>query len=130
MSNIATIKVNDKREAIKYAYAFMKNKKLNLKECAFINPAANNFDPKYIMPRDFFSAQYKNSVPTWEEFKSNPIHISALGFNCVACVDKQDQKRVNCTYDGSNIVFNCFGNYEEESKKAFTDIKELVLTLN
>lgn len=130
MNTIASVHIKNKTEGIKYAYAFMKTNKLNLKECSFFNPQANKFDGKHIFPQDMFSAGYSGNIPSWEEFKSNPSHISSLGFNCVGCIDERDQKRVVCALIDNNVFFNCYGNYENEAKKAFEDIKEIVLTLS
>lgn len=56
MEGIAAINVKNREDALKYAYAFMKSEKLNIKECAFLNPHPKKFDEIHIMPTDLYSA--------------------------------------------------------------------------
>jgi hypothetical protein len=129
MNVIGTKSVVNKEDGLKYAYAFLKTELLNIKECGFINPNASQFDGKHIMPTDMYSATYTDKVPTWEEFKTNETNLSALGYSCVGCVDKEDKKRVNMSSIGEQLIFNCYGNYQSEAKRAYDDILAIHSTL-
>ena len=129
MKNLATMKIKNKEDALKYAYAFMQTETLNMKECSFINPKPTQFNKDYLVPRDMYSATYSKDVPTWELFKNNPKHTSSPGFMCVACLDKKDQKRVNLSWLNGDISFNFYGNYEDEAKKAYENITSTYLTI-
>ena len=123
MRNLVTLKVQNKEDALKYAYAFMEIKQLHIKECSFVNPAPTKQDKNYIFPRDMYTASYnEKNLPSWESFKTNPIHISSPAFSCVASLDKEDKKRVFCGLLENLILFNCYGNYEDEARKVFEEI--------
>lgn len=123
MKNLVTLKAQDKKDALKYAYAFMKSKQLNIKECSFLNPNPTKQDKTYIFPRDAFSASYtEKNLPSWESFKTNRIHTSSDSFNCVGSLDLLDRKRVFCGLLENLIFFNYYGDYEDEAKKAVEEI--------
>lgn len=130
MNTIATIQTKNKSDALKYAYAFMKSEHLNLKECSFFNPTPKKFDGEHLAPRDMFSVSYNENVPTWDSFKKNQKHISSPGFSCVASIDTKDQQRVMLTLMGDSIMFNCYGNYENQAKSIFEDITLIHSSLN
>lgn len=123
MKNLVTLKVQNKEDALKYAYAFMESKQLNIKECSFLNPNPTKQDKKYLMPRDMYSASYnEKNFPSWESFKTNQLHFSSPSFSCVASLDTEDKKRVVCGSLEDVVFFNCYGNYEDEARKAFENI--------
>ncbi len=130
MKNIATVKIKAKENALKYAYAFMQTKLLNMKECSFINPNPTKINNVHVFPRDMYSASYDDKVPAWEKFKTNQTHISSPGFTCVGCLDAKDQKRMVCASLGDNVLFNIYGDYENEAKKALDDIVLIHSSLN
>jgi hypothetical protein len=126
MRSLATYKTKNKEDALKYAYAFMKSKRLNIKECSFLNPAATQHDGIHLFPTDTYSASYnERNLPLWESFKTNQIHISSPAFSCIGSLDKEDKKRVFCGLLEDVILFNCYGNYEDEAKEAIEDIVSL-----
>lgn len=126
MKNIATINIKNNEDALKYSYAFMQTETLNMKECSFVNPKPTQFSKEYLVPRDAYSATYNEDIPSWELFKTNPAHLSSPGFVCVACLDKKDQKRVILSSINGDISFNCYGNYENESKKPLKILLHLI----
>jgi hypothetical protein len=130
LKTIATVQTENKSDALKYAYAFMKSENLNLKECSFINATPGKFDGVNLMPKDMFSDSYNENVPTWDSFKNNQKHLASPGFSCVASIDKKDQKRVMLAFMGNAIMFNCYGNYEDQAKNIFEDISTIHSTLN
>lgn len=130
MKTIATIQTINKSDALKYAYAFMKSEHLHLKECSFFNPSPKKFDGIHIAPRDMYSVSYNENVPAWESFKTNQEHISSPGFSCVASIDTRDQQRVVLTVMKDIILFNCYGNYENEAKSILEDITLIHSSLN
>jgi len=81
------------------------------------------------LPRDSHSVTYNDTVPSWEIFKKNPIHLSSPGFICVASLDPKETQRVNLSALNGMILFNCYGNYEYEAKKAFENITSINETL-
>ncbi|MFY0519328.1 hypothetical protein ACOMCU_16095 [Lysinibacillus sp. UGB7] len=129
MKTLATIKTTNKEDTLKYAFAFMQTESLKIKECTFMNPNPQEFDSKYILPRDSYSVTYNDGVPSWEIFKKNPVHLSSPGFMCVASLDPKDTQRVNLSALNGVILFNCYGNYENEAKKAFKNITSIYETL-
>lgn len=110
MNILASISTEDREDALKYAYAFMKSKKLNIKECSFFNP----------LP----AITYCESVPDWEQFASKPAHLTAIGFSCVASLDTKDKMRVNLSLLNNVIIYTCYGNYENKAKAALTELIE------
>lgn len=125
MITLATIKSTSKEDSLKYAFAFMQTESLKIKECTFMNPNPQVFDSKYILPRDSHSVTYNDKVSSWEIFKKNPVHLSSPGFICVASLDPKDTRRVNLSAINGVILFNCYGNYEDEAKKAFENITSI-----
>lgn len=120
----------DKETSLKYAYAFLKCDSLKMKECAFVNPKPTQIDPEYILPRDTYTAKFTDeTLPSWEEFKTNKQVLESPGFMCVACVDDEDRKRVNLVALGGDISYQCFGNHKKEANKAMDEIKRIVETL-
>lgn len=116
MKSLAAVKVRDSSEALRYVYAFMTNNQLSLKECSFTNPNPSKYDSEYVFPRDMYTASYsEKDLPTWESFKTNPVHLSSPMFNCLGNIDRQDRKRVLCMYMEGTVLFNCYGNYEKEA---------------
>ncbi|MEX3625425.1 hypothetical protein [Viridibacillus arvi] len=122
MNIIASLKTKNIEDSLKYAYAFMQSKKLNKKECSFPNPKPTQFSKEHLFASDMYAATYEDKVPSWDEFKSNPIHLSAFACSCIACVDTQDKKRVGLMLLKDDLVFTCYGNYENEAKEAYQDI--------
>lgn len=129
MKTLETIKTTNKEDALKYAFAFMQTESLKIKECTFMNPNPQEFDSKYILPRDSHSVTYNDEVPSWEIFKKNPVHLLSPGFMCVAALDPKDTQRVNLSALNGMILFTCYGNYENEAKKAFKNITSIYETL-
>jgi hypothetical protein len=114
---LSSFEVMNKRDSLKYAYAFMLCKKLYLKECSFLNPHPKKIDSGHIYPSDVFSAEYsENNLPPWEEFRSNQIHCSSPSFNCIGSLDKSDQKRLTCGLIDSKVLFCCYGDYEAKAQ--------------
>jgi len=130
MKTLATKKVKNLEEALKYAHAFMRTDTLNMKEVSFINPKPTQFNNDYLFPTDMYSATYSETVPTWELFKNNKEHTSSPGFMCVGCLDKKDQKRVNLSWLNGDFSFSFYGNYEDEAKKAYDSITSIYSTLD
>lgn len=123
MKNLATLRVKNKEDALKYAYAFMKNKQCYIKECSFINPNPIMFDKVHIVPRDAYSASYnEENLPSWERFKTDKVHISSNAYTCIASLDKDDTKRVSFGLIDDVVFFNCFGNYDNEAKRVLENI--------
>lgn len=130
MKNVFGFVAENKEDGLKYAYAFMKCKRLYLKECSFFNPNPKKIDEKYIVPRDTFSVSYnEKDLPAWEDFKINNLHFESSAFSCVASLDINDSQRVGLFLLQDNILFNIYGNYEKEAKKAFDDIESIHATL-
>lgn len=131
MRNIVSMEIKNQEDCLKYAYAFMQSKQLYIKECAFVNPKPNQFDGVHMMPQDLYSATYTDTLPSWDDFKKNKTHISSAAISCVGSVDTHDKKRVvlmSVPFMNA-ILFNCYGNYEDEAKKAFEEIKTIYSTL-
>ncbi len=123
MRLLSSYEVKNKRDSLKYAYAFMLLKKLYIKECSFMNPNPRQIDSEYIYPRDAFSATYSEiNLPPWEEFRSSLVHFSSPSFNCVGSLDQSDKERVMCASLESTVVFCCYGNYEAKAKKIINEI--------
>jgi len=123
MRLLSSFEIKDKRDSLKYAYAFMLCKKLYVKECSFMNPNPNQFDSEHVYPRDIFSAAYsENSLPPWEEFRSSLIHCSSPSFNCVGSLDQSDKERIMCASLESTVVFCCYGNYEAQANKIINEV--------
>lgn len=122
MNVLTSIKVKNKEDSLKYAYAFMQSETLNIKECAFMNPKPTKLEKDYITPRDMYSETYNNNVPPWEVFKKHPAHLASSSFVCVASLDKQDQQRVNLTLLGDRVLFVCYGNYVKDAENALNTI--------
>lgn len=94
---LSSFDVKNKRDSLKYAYAFMSCKMLYIKECSFLNPNPKQIDSKHIFPQDAFSATYsENDLPSWEAFGNSSIHFSSPTFSCVGSLDQADQKRLSC----------------------------------
>lgn len=130
MRPLSSFEANSTRNSLKFAYAFMLCKKLYLKECSFINPNPKQHDSKHIYPRDIFSASYSESnLPTWEEFRSNPAHLSSPSFDCVGCLDKSDQERLSCVAMETKVLFYCYGDYEAKAQIALSEIMSILKTL-
>lgn len=123
MRVLSSFEVRNQGDSLKYAYAFMLCKKLYIKECSFLNPNPKQTDFKHIYSRDIFSASYSESnLPTWEDFRSNPLHLSSPSFDCVGCLDKSDQERMTCISFESKVLFCCYGNYEAKARKMISEI--------
>lgn len=130
MQLLQSIEIKDKKDSLKYAYAFMMCKKLYIKECSFFNPNPKQIDSEHIYPRDAFSATYTESnLPPWEEFKSNPIHLSSPSFNCVGSLDQADKQRLMCVSVENNVLFCCYGDYEAKAQKIIREILDIHLNL-
>ena len=126
MRLLSSFEAMDKKDSLKYAYAFMLCKDLYIKECSFFNPNPKQTDSEYVFPRDTFSATYsENDLPSWKEFKSSLIHISSPSFNCIGSLDQLDTKRLMCASIESKVLFCCYGNYET---KAQNIIKEILVS--
>lgn len=123
MRLLSSFEVENKKDSLKYAYAFMLCKKLYIKECSFINPNPKQFDSEHIYPLDAFSATYsENNLPSWDEFRSNLIHLSSPSFNCIGSLDQSDKERLMCASAESNVLFCCYGSYEAEAQKIINEI--------
>lgn len=129
MNSLATIYTKDIEESLKYAYSFMITELLNIKECSFLNPKPTQFNSEYLVPRDAYSISYNEKIPSWEKFKTNPLHLTSPGYVCVACVDTKDQKRIILSSMNGVISFNIYGDYKDEANKALDRINSIVSTL-
>lgn len=119
---LETITAESKEDALKYAYAFMVNKTLNMKECSFINADSTQSSKAYLFPRDIFSITYTDNAPDWALFKNDPTHLSSAGFSCVGCLDTKDKMRVNLSLLNNTLTYVCYGNYENTAKEAFAEL--------
>lgn len=123
MRLLQSYEVTNKKDSLKYAYAFMLCKKLYIKECSFLNPNPQEIDSEHIYPRDAFSATYsENDLPPWEDFRSNLLHLSSPFFNCIGSLNQSDNKRIMCASAESTVLFCCYGNYEAAAKKIINEI--------
>lgn len=130
MRLLSSFEAENKKDSLKYAYAFMLCKKLYIKECNFFNPNPKQSDSVHAFPVDVFSAVYsENDLPPWEEFRSSLIHFSSPSFSCVGSLDQADQKRLSCVSIESQVLFGCYGNYEAEAKKIISEILKIRKTL-
>lgn len=108
VKNLIALKVQNKEESLRYAYAFMKSKLLYIKECSFVNPTPTKHDKKYVFPRDIYSASYnEKNLSSWESFKTNQKHLTSPAFTCVGSLDHLDKKRVLCGLIDDVVIFNC-----------------------
>lgn len=125
MKTIAMFSVKDKTEALKYAYAFMKNNELNIKECSFINPNPTKFTSTFIMPQDMCLEIYnETNLPSLNSFLTKKNHLISPGFGCVASIDKNDKKRMTLSMLENQIIVTCFEDSEKDAIKIFDRIKE------
>lgn len=130
MRIISSFTVENKRDSLKYAYAFMLCKELYIKECSFLNPHPKQIDSEHVYPRDTFSAAYsENDLPPWEEFRSSLIHLSSPSFNCVGSFDQSDKERLICASFESKVLFSCYGTLETNAKKVIKEIQKIYRTL-
>lgn len=106
MRLLSSFEAKDKKDSLKYAYAFMSCKNLYIKECSFLNPDPKQMDSEHIYPRDTFLAAYsENNLPPWVEFRSSLIHLSSPSFNCIGSLDQSDKERLMCVSFDSNLLF-------------------------
>jgi hypothetical protein len=130
MRLLSSFEAKNKRDSLKYAYAFMLCKKLYIKECSFLNPNPKQIDSEHVYPQDSFSATYsENDLPPWEEFRSSLIHFSSPSFNCVGSLDQSDKERLMCASLESTVVFCCYGSYEAKAKQIINEILAIYKTL-
>jgi hypothetical protein len=130
MRLLSSFEAKNKKDSLKYAYAFMLCKGLYMKECSFFNPHPKQIDSDHVYPRDAFSATYsENDLPPWKEFRSNLIHFSSPSFNCIGSLDLSDQERLMCASVETQILFCCYGNYEANAQKVIKEIQEIYKTL-
>ena len=123
MQLLSSFEAKDKKDSLKYAYAFMSCKPLHIKECSFLNPHPEQTNSEHIYPRDTFWATYsENNLPPWDEFKSSLIHLSSPSFNCIGSLDQSDKERLMCVSFDSKVLFACYGNYEAKAQKVIKEI--------
>jgi len=53
----------------------------------------------------------------------------APAFACVACLDDYDEQRVCCAYMSGNVMFTCYGDYEDAVRKTWNDILKIYWSL-